>query len=416
VNRLTLLSLLALTGCISTHQALLDLDHAERTSAQAMDKYGAACAAVPLARAQVEAELARKAFSQTRIRDGVDHAANAKSSADTAWAITEPCASQDADGDQLPDVVDICPNEPEDYDGDRDNDGCRDIDPAGDVDGDGVRNIDDMCLDTPEDLDGHNDFDGCPETSADTDGDGIIDISDTCPDEAEDKDQFNDEDGCPDPDNDGAGIMDMQANCPNSAEDLDDWDDEDGCPDPDNDLDGIGDKEDACPYAFGPRNTNGCPNEDMDSDGIADQLDQCPEQPETYNGTLDDDGCPDTVSGKVKVGRTRVVLEEPIRFETGTARLDANAIVLLDDVVEALQGAPTLRIRIEGHTDTSGTDAQNQKLSVDRAEAVRAYLEDHGIDADRMESVGYGSDRPVDTNRTSTGRAKNRRIEIHVID
>ena len=88
-----------------------------------------------------------------------------------------PCGTADADKDTIPDVVDQCPEEAEDFDNDRDEDGCQDILPNGDEDNDGIINIDDSCSDR-EDFDGHNDEDGCPETSNDTDGDGLIDAVD----------------------------------------------------------------------------------------------------------------------------------------------------------------------------------------------------------------------------------------------
>jgi len=114
-----------------------------------------------------------------------------------------------------------------------------------DRDGDGIYDNKDACPDDPEDFDGFQDEDGCPDL--DNDNDGILDVNDGCPNDPEDIDNFEDEDGCPDPDNDKDGILDVDDKCPNDAEDLDGFEDEDGCPDPDNDQDGILDVDDACP-------------------------------------------------------------------------------------------------------------------------------------------------------------------------
>src|SRR6478736_3711852 len=136
----------------------------------------------------------------------------------------------------------------------------------GDRDGDGYKDDQDQCPDEPEDFDGFKDEDGCPEIDrdGDRDGDGIPDKKDKCPDDPEDKDGFEDLDGCPEPDNDHDGIPDKQDSCPDDAEDKDNFEDTDGCPDPDN-----------------------------DKDQIPDVKDKCPNEPETYNGFQDQDGCPD---------------------------------------------------------------------------------------------------------------------------
>jgi outer membrane protein OmpA-like peptidoglycan-associated protein len=127
-----------------------------------------------------------------------------------------------------------------------------------DRDGDGILDADDECPDDPEDYDGYMDYDGCPDP--DNDGDGILDIHDECPDDPEDFDNFEDKDGCPDPDNDGDGILDVDDECPNEPEDFDGIEDSDGCPDLDFDGDGIDDADDACPKI--PENFNGFEDED----------------------------------------------------------------------------------------------------------------------------------------------------------
>ena len=97
-----------------------------------------------------------------------------------------------------------------------------------DRDKDGIPDSRDKCPDDPEDYDGYMDSDGCPDT--DNDNDGIPDAVDKCPNDPEDKDGFEDDDGCPDPDNDNDGILDVSDKCPNEAEDFNGYEDEDGCP------------------------------------------------------------------------------------------------------------------------------------------------------------------------------------------
>jgi outer membrane protein OmpA-like peptidoglycan-associated protein len=302
-------------------------------------------------------------------------------------------------------------------DGDRDDDGCRDIDPQGDEDHDGIRNSDDACMDQPEDFDGDSDQDGCPEVSGDADGDRIVDAADRCPNDPEDVDGFLDLDGCPDPDNDQDGVVDFNDMCPFVPEDVDQWFDEDGCPDPDNDLDGMPDVTDQCPNVPGDRYRNGCPAADADGDGVSDDLDRCPGQLETKNNYLDEDGCPDTPPDQVRVTRTQVELkDQTIQFQTGSASILPSSFSLLDQIVKVLGDAPTMKLRIEGHTDNEGGDEANLELSRQRALSVRKYLESKGIASQRLESVGLGETHPIDTNRTPEGRARNRRVEFHIVD
>ena len=128
-----------------------------------------------------------------------------------------------------------------------------------DTDGDGILDDVDKCPDQPEDFDGFQDDDGCPDL--DNDGDGIPDIMDKCPDTPEDFDGFQDDDGCPDIDNDMDGIPDSLDQCPNEAEDIDGYKDDDGCPDLDNDSDGVPDSIDNCPNVPGSVANKGCPDE-----------------------------------------------------------------------------------------------------------------------------------------------------------
>lgn len=409
------LSLVGLTGCIAVKEVHSEIVRTQELLTKIESYHGSACAPVEYAHAIADANYAEAAIADGFTHDAAKYAAMANASAWEAWEKSEVCGRQDTDGDKIPDIIDQCPEEAEDYDGEQDTDGCRDVDPYADPDADGIRNIDDACIDEPEDFDGHNDEDGCPETSADVDGDNLIDAVDECPNEAEDLDGFRDSDGCPDYDNDNDTLPDLRDMCPNSPEDLDSWEDEDGCPDQDNDLDGISDLDDQCPNEFGLAAKDGCPSQDADGDGIADANDMCPNGAETQNGYLDSDGCPDTAPRLVKVTRTRIEITMPVNFATGSANLLNSAYEVLDDVVAVLRDADDMSIRVEGHTDAEGNADSNQRLSERRAESVTAYLISQGISANRLEARGYGATQPIDTNRTASGRANNRRVEFHIV-
>ena len=133
----------------------------------------------------------------------------------------------DYDHDGIYGVHDKCPNNPEDFDGHQDLDGC----PEPDNDNDGVPDEFDKCDNTPEGVSVGPD--GCPDN--DVDGDGIPNDLDKCPEDPEDIDRFQDSDGCPDVDNDQDGIPDAADNCPNKPETMNDFLDDDGCPDDPND-------------------------------------------------------------------------------------------------------------------------------------------------------------------------------------
>ncbi|HSR98166.1 MAG TPA: OmpA family protein [Kofleriaceae bacterium] len=288
----------------------------------------------------------------------------------------------DRDGDGIKDDVDKCPDDPEDFDGFEDEDGC----PDPDNDRDGIPDVDDKCPDIPEDKDGIEDEDGCPEGEKnDRDGDGIPDNLDKCPDEPEDFDNFQDEDGCPDPDNDGDGILDVDDLCPNDPEDKDGFEDQDGCPDPDNDKDRIPDKDD-----------------------------KCPNEPETYNGFEDEDGCPDR--GRVVVTDTSIEILDVIYFEYDKAIIKSVSYPILDAVAATLQGNPSIQlIEIQGHTDERGDDAYNLDLSDRRAKAVQKYLTDKGVDEKRLTAQGYGETQPLDRRHNEAAWAKNRRVAFLIL-
>lgn len=253
-----------------------------------------------------------------------------------------------------------------------------------DTDMDGIHDGIDQCPKEPEDFDGDRDEDGCPEF--DRDGDGINDEIDLCPDKPEDKDDYMDDDGCPELDNDADGIRDDLDNCPTVPEDRDGWEDIDGCPDPDN-----------------------------DNDGIMDPVDKCPNQAEDIDGDMDEDGCPDLYK-KIVVTETRIELKQKIFFATGSSRILKKSYDLLNEVSDVLNKKPALRVRIEGHTDSRSGARYNKRLSQKRAKSVKKYLvKKGGILGDRLTAVGFGEESPIDTNDTDDGRARNRRVEFHIL-
>ena len=289
---------------------------------------------------------------------------------------------------------------------------------AQDRDKDGINDEDDACPDNPEDLDAFDDFDGCPEL--DNDQDEIEDVDDKCPLDPEDQDGFQDQDGCPEDDNDNDGIKDLKDKCPNAAEDFNQFEDEDGCPEAteDTDKDGIPDVNDRCIDVPEDLDTfedfDGCPEKDNDKDGIYDELDKCPNAAEVVNGFDDEDGCPDAKpkpKKKPMAKKAKIVLHG-VTFESGKATLKETSFEKLADVAQTLVENPQVVIEISGHTDNRGSRKLNSKLSQARAQSVVDYLISQGVGKNQLKAKGYGPSKPVATNRTADGRAKNRRIEM----
>jgi outer membrane protein OmpA-like peptidoglycan-associated protein len=302
-----------------------------------------------------------------------------------------------------------------------------------DTDGDGFENREDGAPLEPEDFDGFLDSDGIPDL--DNDGDSILDTDDICPGTdmtavnieltMEDFDGFQDEDGCPEPDNDGDGINDDADGAPNQPEDIDEFQDEDGIPDPDNDNDGIPDENDVCPgtditVALNEitaedidnyLDEDGCPEPDNDGDGILDEKDMCPNEAETINGFQDEDGCPDTKPEIVFEEEKPIVLDG-VTFEVSSASLTAAAKEVLLKVVRTMKDYPKMKLRIEGHTDNTGSLKVNMKISQRRADAVMRFLINQGASSYKLSSIGKGPNFPITTNDTKEGRKKNRRIEF----
>jgi outer membrane protein OmpA-like peptidoglycan-associated protein len=187
-------------------------------------------------------------------------------------------------------------------------------------------------------------------------------------------------------------------------------------PERDRDGDGIRDKDDACPDVPGVASDdpklNGCPVEsDRDGDGILDKDDACPDVKGIPDPDPKKNGCP----GLAKIENGKIEISEQVQFKTGNAQILEASTPVLTAVYNILKGHPEIKsVHIEGHTDNKGTAAKNMALSDKRAKAVMAWLVFRGIDASRMDAKGYGQERPIDTNSTDEGRAKNRRVEFHI--
>ncbi|MGD2134697.1 MAG: OmpA family protein [Gemmatimonadales bacterium] len=365
---------------------------------------------------------------------------------------------RDADRDLVADGSDECPGTPEgaevdsvgcptDGDGDAVYDGldrCPDtpqgaiVDTAGcptDTDDDGVADGIDVCPNTP--VGAAVDTNGCP---TDADADGVFDGLDQCADTP--RGATVDTVGCPS-DGDSDGVFDGIDACPNTPGAV--TVDETGCP-ADSDGDGVPNNLDQCPDT--PEgvavNETGCP-EDLDGDGVLNSVDQCPGTPPGVEvderGCLierDDDGdgipngrdrCPNTAPGQnidavgcpmlfeiEEEGTARPLVLQGVTFQSGRSALTESSFAVLNEVAASLKAHPDVRVEVAGHTDATGSRELNLRLSLQRAQAVMAYLARQGVEPSRMEARGYGPDEPIATNDTAEGRAQNRRVELKLLE
>ena len=233
------------------------------------------------------------------------------------------------------------------------------------------------------------------EPPGDLDGDGVLDREDSCP-KAPGPARL---DGCPDTDLDG--IADRKDACPETA----------GLPVfhgcPDTDGDGLPDTVDACPTLAGVEAFSGCP--DSDDDGIPDGQDACPR----IKGAHARKGCPSVPAEVAELfGRPL----DGVSFAPKSSALRPSSSAALIRLADRLQAHPYLRVEIQGHSHNRGRRNALYALTKRRAEAVRARLTELGVEARRLRSVGLGADQPVASNRSRDGRARNERVEIHLID
>jgi len=231
----------------------------------------------------------------------------------------------------------------------------------------------------------------------DADSDGVADAKDKCP--ATTAGAKVDAKGC-ELDSDGDRVVDSKDQCP--ATDAGVMVDARGCA-MDSDNDGVADSSDQCPgtKAGAKVDNRGCVvNMDLDGDGIMNAQDECPN---TAAGTIvDKRGC--ELKADIKLDK--------IQFKSGTAELSADSKAILDNIAQVLKENQHLMFEVAGHTDNRGDYNFNVSLSEKRAQAVRQYLVDDGVSADRLSAHGYGPNKPVASNDTSAGRSQNRRVEL----
>jgi len=146
-----------------------------------------------------------------------------------------------------------------------------------------------------------------------------------------------------------------------------------------------------------------CETLDDDGDGVNNCVDKCPGS--QAGQAIGPDGCAVPLTIDLK----------GVNFDFDQATLRPDAVTILNEAIDILKKYPQLRVEVAGHTDAVGTDAYNQGLSERRARTVFDFLTSNGIDASRLNGpTGYGESRPLDTNDTDAGRAKNRRTELNV--
>ena len=235
-----------------------------------------------------------------------------------------------------------------------------------------------------------------PPPPADTDNDGVIDANDKCPTVA----GLAKYAGCPIPDTDKDGVNDEQDKCPTVAG-LAKYA---GCPIPDTDKDGINDEQDKCPTVAGLSRYNGCPIPDTDKDGVNDEVDACP----TEAGISANNGCPDVQPILTQAASN-------LKFATGKSYLSVKQLANLDAVIAVLAKYSNVSLAIGGHTDNTGAEKLNSKLSINRATVVAKYLIKKGVDAKRITTSGFGYANPAADNKTKEGRAQNRRSELTAV-
>lgn len=166
--------------------------------------------------------------------------------------------------------------------------------------------------------------------------------------------------------------------------------------DGDDDNDGVANSKDRCPNTLPgvPVDRFGCELDD-DQDGVVNRLDRCPD---TSPGMkVNEQGCVATIDLK-------------INFDFASAKIKNDYEKVLEDFADILKENPKLRATIEAHTDSIGTESNNQRLSQRRANSAVKALINLGIDKSRLTAIGHGENQPIATNETNSGRAKNRRV------
>lgn len=276
--------------------------------------------------------------------------------------------------------------------------------PPRDTDLDLIPDRSDLCAATPAAV--AVDATGCPR---DSDGDGVYDGLDLCA--VSPAGAPVGSDGCV-VDDDGDGVPDYLDACLGSPSGSSV--DERGCV-PDSDGDGVRDDVDRCAATPSgtPVDASGCAL-DSDGDGVPDGVDRCEATPRDL--PVDERGCRLLFEPENDQGQRQPLVLRGVNFELGQAVLTPESYDVLDQVAASLVANPEVRVEVAGHTDSSGSAELNDRLSLARAEAVRAYLSSQGVAAVRLVARGYGSEEPVADNGTAEGRAQNRRVELRLIE
>ena len=139
---------------------------------------------------------------------------------------------------------------------------------------------------------------------------------------------------------------------------------------------------------------------DTDNDGIIDEKDNCPDE----KGLASNDGCP-----KVDA---KAFNYKNIQFEFNSSVLKTSSYPILDAIALQMKNSVETRFQLNGHSSAEGSDERNMMLSVDRANAVKAYLVNNGIRNSNLITKGYGEAKPIVANSTEANKALNRRVEI----
>jgi outer membrane protein OmpA-like peptidoglycan-associated protein len=236
----------------------------------------------------------------------------------------------------------------------------------------------------------------------DRDGDGIVDERDICPDERPGPNPDPTMPGCPRQEPKRAEVRPPESARP---------------ADGDRDGDGVPDSEDKCPErGFGQYPdplSLGCPLADRDQDGVPDVYDACPGQPGIPDSRAKSNGC----AGLAKFDRGGIQVTRPISFAGHGDNIAPSSIPVLQAVAALLKATPTIRkVSVEGHTDGTLPARQSFELSERRAESVRRWLVNNGVEANRLRARGRGDTQPVASNMTARGRAANARVEFVIVD
>lgn len=236
----------------------------------------------------------------------------------------------------------------------------------------------------------------------DTDGDGVNDTDDKCP--ATPAGTAVNSYGC-ELDSDRDGVVDSKDQCPNSPRGV--AVNSNGCMiDGDSDKDGVTDSMDQCPNTAAGETVDarGCTvDPDSDKDGVPDSKDQCPNSASGVR--IDFKGC------EIK----DIISLSGINFELNSAQLTSTSATTLDAAAETLNKYTDITAQVAGHTDATGADSYNMKLSGKRAQAVKDYLIGRGVAASRLSSKGFGETQPIADNASKDGRAMNRRVDLNIL-